>query len=180
MNLPFDFLKLMAHDPVRNYIAPGLTSSLIGKGDKGCVRLFESSRDQQFAVTPHSHRFDFFCVVIKGSVRNRLWQLATRAGGGDPFVVTTLEFDSMGKYAPISERTAHFTHQDKVHLRGESYQMKAPDIHSIYFGADTAVLFFEGPTVRNHSVILEPCVDGVKVPTFQVEPWMFKKERAAA
>lgn len=178
MNLPFDFLKLMAHDPVRNYIAPGLTSSLIGKGSKGCVRLFESSREQQFAITPHSHRFDFLCVVIQGSVRNRVWT-RSQVGQGDAFVETKLNFDSMGKYEFEELRVARFTHQDHVHLKGETYEMKAPEIHSIYFGANTAVLFFEGPTVRNHSTILEPHVDGVKVPTFQVEPWMFTKEATA-
>jgi len=56
--------------------------------------------------------------------------------------------------------------------------MKSTQIHSINFAKGTEVLFFEGPTIMDTSVILEPYVDGETVPTFKTEPWMFKKAMA--
>jgi hypothetical protein len=53
--------------------------------------------------------------------------------------------------------------------------MTADEIHSIFFGRDTSVLFFEGPNVSDTSIILEPVVDGETIPTFKVEPWAFKR-----
>jgi hypothetical protein len=74
-------LRAMAHSPVRNYAIPGLTSWLIGQpSPKGTMRLFESSRQHQEAITPHSHRFDFQCWVLEGFVVNRVW---TRAHNTD-------------------------------------------------------------------------------------------------
>ncbi len=51
----------MANNPIRHYIAPGLTSSLVGGGGHGKVRLFQADRETREWVTPHSHRFDFTC-----------------------------------------------------------------------------------------------------------------------
>lgn len=72
-----EFYKSMAHSGIHNYVVPGVSSYLIGgtpQGGEGCVRLFHCERDQQEAVTPHSHRFNFHCVVLKGQVINRVWR----------------------------------------------------------------------------------------------------------
>lgn len=53
--------------------------------------------------------------------------------------------------------------------------MLASEVHSIHFSRGAQVLFFEGPTVADTSIILEPNVDGETIPTFRVEPWMFKR-----
>ena len=173
-----DHILSMSRDKVQNYIAPGLSSSIIGaKHEGGCVRLFHSSRDQQFAVTPHSHRFNFLCQVLSGSVVNRVWTSGfgispdTR---GDDFVMTELHFDKMGAYTRGLAKAVRMRPTDKEYAAGKSYSMRAEEIHSIYFRANTYVLFFEGPTQTEESVILEPLVDGKLIPTFEVSPWMFR------
>ncbi|QFZ84558.1 hypothetical protein GFK26_18185 [Variovorax paradoxus] len=174
--IPLEFIRSMARQPVRNYIAPGLSSYIIGAPHEGgCVRLFESEREQQFAITPHSHRFDFHCLVLQGRVTNRLWRKST---AGDDFVETKLIFDSLGKYKRGATEAVRRVSHDTVYSAGQGYAMKAEEVHSIYFGRDTSVLFFEGPNVLNTSVILEPWVDEKAIETFRVEPWMFQKETA--
>lgn len=172
--IPLDLLKSMARKTVSNYIAPGLSSSIIGEQhDGGCVRLFQSSRDQQFAITPHSHRFDFSCLVIRGTVTNRIW---TQTDEGDVFEQSVLEFDALGKYTRGHNNfLVTCSPHDTIYTENEVYSMDAGEVHSIYFGAQTDVLFFEGPMRKTSSVILEPYVDGAVIRTFAVEPWMFKK-----
>jgi hypothetical protein len=179
---PRDFnlkkLLAMAHSPVKNYIIPGLTSSLIGgqPGIDGCVRLFQCERDHQENITPHSHRFSFQCWVIEGTVTNRIWQPASaHAMEVDQYAMTTLKFDGMGNYERDITTRHRFHYQDYEYVSGECYSMTATQIHSIRFSRGAVVLFFEGPQERENSVILEPIVDNEVIPTFKVEPWMFKR-----
>ena len=172
-------LRKMLHSPIRNYAVPGLTSWLIGEPSlKGTMRLFECSRDHVEPITPHSHRFDFQCWVLKGSVRNRIWRGS--AFDGDQFVQTSLIYGGApGEYKKARLGVSHFTKHDTVYGQDEWYSMEAREIHSIYFAKGTEVLFFEGPTVSDQSLILEPFVDGDDIPTFEVKPWMFKRDAGA-
>ncbi len=165
-----------AHSPLKNYAIPGLTSYLIGNpGPAGTVRLFHSSRLHQEPITPHSHRFDFTCVVLKGEVTNRVWSSAS-SQTGDLFQTTRLNYKGEpGKYEAEPLGQGYKSFADYVYHEGHTYSMKAEEIHSIYFGKNTEVLFFEGPSIRDYTVILEPVAYGEVVPTFKVEPWMFKK-----
>lgn len=64
-------LQSMQHSPLGNYAGlPGLTSHLIAKSDHGCVRTFSSPRYTEEHITPHSHRYDFTCLVLRGYVEN--------------------------------------------------------------------------------------------------------------
>lgn len=164
----------MAHSPIQNYVVPGLTSWLIGSpGVKGTVRMFECSRNQQEAITPHSHRFDFQCLVLEGRVRNRVWY---ENSNGDEYGRTQLRYGGgVGKYSYGTREVGYYLYDEDVYLSGETYAMRAEEIHSIYFEKGTRVLFFEGPTVADTSIILEPFVDGEVIPTFKVESWMFQK-----
>jgi hypothetical protein len=179
-NFSVEQLLAMAHSPVHNYAIPGLTSYLIGTpSPAGTVRLFHCTRDHQEAITPHSHRFDFQCWVLQGGVVNRVWKELYHSdeNNGDLFTRTVLNFrGGPGKYELGDEQEVRYAYDDKRFKAGECYGMKAHEIHSIYFARDTRVLFFEGPTISNSSVILQPCVDGETIPTFKVEPWMFKRE----
>jgi hypothetical protein len=168
-------LKAMMHSPVRNYAIPGLTSWLIGEpSPKGTMRLFECSRDHQEPITPHSHRFDFQCWVLQGSVRNRIWSAS--AFDGDAYTHTNLVYaGECGKYEKVRIGVGRFGFRDDHHGEDDWYAMTHDQIHSIYFAKGTQVLFFEGPTISDKSLILEPHVDGEDVPTFQVAPWMFKR-----
>jgi hypothetical protein len=52
--------------------------------------------------------------------------------------------------------------------------MKYDELHCIHFEKGTQVLMFEGPNVSDRTTILEPFANGVRVPTFKVEDWMFQ------
>jgi hypothetical protein len=182
--IDIEFLKSMAHTPIRNYIVPGLTSWLIGaRGPNGLVRLFHSERQQVESITPHSHRFDFHCLVLSGSVKNRIWTETTNKNPdypiGDRFAVSALAFNEIGDYKSERCRCSWWDFEDVNYRNGDTYSMKAEEIHSIIFGRDTWVLFFEGPEKSKNSLILEPFVDGERIPTFKTEEWMFKKPSAS-
>lgn len=170
---PTDVLLAMRHSPVRNYAVPGLTSWLIGEpGPNGAVRLFESDRDQQENITPHSHRFDFKCLVLSGRVRNRTW---LKGACGDPYLRSEQRLGRMGGYELTPGAVDYYDYLDSIYREGDWYSMKSHEIHSIWFARNTRVLFFEGPEVIETTSILEPMCHGVLVPTFKVEPWMFQR-----
>lgn len=174
-----DTVNAMKHSPLHHYAGvPGLTSWMIAKGQKGIVRLLECSRDHYEPVTPHSHRFDFTCQVLAGSVRNILW--TPSATLGDEYQATTILYEGKpGKYALGGKREVkRFQVTEHRYDAGGVYSMRADDIHSIYFKRGTSVLFFEGDQVSDSSVILEPVVNGVVVNTFEVPKWAFRKAAA--
>ena len=170
-------IEVMKHSPLENYAGvPGLTSWLIGSpGPRGTVRLLECSRNHQEPVTPHSHRFDFVCQVLAGRVRNLIWE-DEPVPRGDMYLATNLVYQGEpGKYERGESWRSAFSVKEDVYSAGASYSMKANQIHSIFFGRGTKVLFFEGPQVSEQSIILEPMVDGVAIPTFDIKDWMFKQ-----
>ena len=170
-------IEAMKHSPIHNYIVPGLTSWLIGQpSNHGCVRLFEMSREQQEFVTPHSHRFDFECVVLAGVVTNTKW---IRSASGDPYIDRKIgKTQDFGRYnMELNGAVDRYSTYSNIYRAGDTYGMSANEIHTIHFGKHAKVLFFEGPMLKTGSTILEPYVGGVRVPTFKVEPWMFQKEK---
>jgi hypothetical protein len=169
-------LRSMMHSPVRNYAIPGLTSWLIGNpSPTGTLRFFECSRDHVEPITPHSHRFDFQCWVLAGTVKNRVWRYS--GSNGDIYGKSRLVYaGDCGKYTQERAGDDRFVFSDTVYETGEWYSMTADMIHSIYFSNGAQVLFFEGPTISDVSVILEPVVDGETIPTFEVKPWMFQRD----
>lgn len=175
MTIDLRSLEKMAHSPVRNYVVPGLTSWLIGApSDKGCMRLFTSEREHLETVIPHSHRFDFQCWVLRGTVRNRVWKHAY--GIGDWFMLSTHTKGRMGGYEVQEAGRGRFDYVDTVYSQDEWYSMTHSEIHSIWFGRGAKVLFFEGPQVVDHTTILEPIASDTHVRTFKVEPWMFERD----
>lgn len=178
MNL--EYLMKMAHSPVRNYVVPGITSWLITPASaRGCIRLLECTRRQVEHVTPHSHRFGFWSTVLSGSVMNQLWKPDMR--NGDEYAKSELVYKGdLGTYErPPEFAVDRYLRVDLRYREGDSYYMDANEIHSIIFSRGTTVLIQEGPSVTDRTAILEPFVDGARVPTFSVADWMFKKERQA-
>lgn len=168
-------INRMKHSPVHNYGGiPGLTSWLIGAHSAhGLVRVLECSRDHFEPIVPHSHRFDFECQVLAGSVRNIIW---TRDDDGDEYEATRLHYKGTpGKYQKVEAGRARWSFDESNYLTGDVYSMDAHQVHSIFFARGAVVLFLEGPDVTDTSVMLQPVVDGVTIPTFKVEPWMFQK-----
>lgn len=176
-------IRSMSHSQLRNYVIPGLTSSMLGApGPAGTVRLFESSRQHHESIIPHSHRFDFECLVLSGRVRNTIWVPADEDQPGDLYAQTLLSYGgSPGDYN-MRHDVARYRYQprERVHTAGQWYGMRAHEIHSIHFDRDTTVLFFEGPELTSKTVALEPVVDGERVPTFEVRPWMFQGQKGGA
>jgi WD40 repeat protein len=178
INIIIEELIKKAYSPLKNYIIPGLTSSLItAPSEDGCIRLFESSREHQEQLTPHSHRFDFKCYVVKGWVTNIIWNKEWIAGNGDRFVSSTLTYQgAAGKYKTSVGEPVFYSPSKETYQAGDWYSMRRHQIHSIQFSRNAQVLFFEGKTETDESVILEPEVDGTVIRTFKTEKWMFKSE----
>lgn len=169
-----EFIQTMKHSPVHNYVIPGLTSWLIGApSPKGTMRLFECSRDHPETITPHSHRFSLHYRVLAGTVTNMLWTLDDDKG--DEYRYSDMGYDKMGHYTRIDWKEGYWSRSAQHYQAGDEYSMGPDQVHSIYFSKGAVVLLFEGPTVSETSLVLEPIVDGKVVPTFKVEPWMFQK-----
>jgi hypothetical protein len=167
----------MANSNLRNYIAPGLTSYLVGGPDAGKVRLFHSDRNTREWITPHSHRFDFTCLVLKGRVTNILLR-PLWGNEGDLYAAGKLKrAGKFGEYefTPGTEVLA-YAEERSEYSEGDVYSMTHAQIHSIQFARGTEVLFFEGPEVTDESVVLEPWSNGKRIPTFVTQPWMFERE----
>lgn len=166
-------LDSMKRSTLANYIVPGLSSSLVGGESKGCVRIFEASRSQLADITPHSHRFAFACLVLRGLVVNRVWE---QAFDGELFQLSSLTYGGKpGEYTQEPGEPGNWWYTETKYRAGEWYHMTARELHSIEFSADAIVLFFEGPQETERTAILEPFSDGKVIPTFKVEPWMFEK-----
>lgn len=174
----FDVLEAMIHSPLQHYIAPGLTSYLVGGLEHGKVRMFHSDREQREFITPHSHRFNFACIVLSGYARNVIFEEVGRsAEETNTYACGTMQpAGEFGEYAfTPGDTPRHFREIAKTYKAGEFYSMQRGEIHSITFGKETAVLFLEGPEVIHESVVLEPWSSGGRVPTFATREWMFKK-----
>lgn len=177
-----DALEPMRHNALRNYIIPGVTSHLIG-GDKfGKVRLFEAGRSARDFVTPHSHRFDFTCLVLTGDVRNTLYcESGCASATSEQWCISTINqvcgANGIEDYAHVRETSpTNWFQITNAYKAGDTYSMRYDEIHSIQFDRGTQVLFFEGPPKVTSSRMLEPWIDGKVVPTFTTESWMFQRD----
>lgn len=170
-------LASMRHAPLHNYIVPGLTSWLImDRGNHGKIRMFENTREQHHFITPHSHRFNFSCCVIRGVVMNTLWHCASDKSKGDPYMVTSSKYlGTPGQYENTQKHAANYYTETAIHKEGDWYAMKFNEIHSIKFSKGALVLFIESQAMTDISYTLEPFVDGEYLQTMHTEPWMFKK-----
>jgi hypothetical protein len=160
----------MKGETVHNYVIAGLNSTVL---TKGLVRLFENTRMHEDAITPHSHRFDFTCIVLEGEVTNITWRRC-REEDGDLFQISELTYKGyIGSHTLTKLGLGHFNPFKRVYRVGDTYRMSSDEIHSIRFGRGTKVLFFEEPYKTDKSVIIEPIVDGVHIPTYEVKEYMF-------
>jgi len=168
-----EIIETMLSNQLQNYIVPGLSSFLL---ENGKVRLFKSTREFQEGITPHSHRFPFSCYVLSGSVVNRLW-IESAESSGDFFEETYFIYEGdggPGKFRLEKHGRSFYRYRDQRYEAGDWYSMTDDQIHSIKFSRGAMVLFFEGPSESDRSLMIEPVVDGEKIPTFEVADWMFK------
>lgn len=172
-----ELLGNQAHSALRNYIVPGLTSRLLtsAAAQNGCIRLFNASREQTMFITPHSHRFDFACCVLRGFVKQTLY---IENDSGEEWIGSTLIYDGApGKYVIEDDKRPGFYLPDTITFGvGEWYSMKHDEIHSIVFSPDAVVLFAEGQNITPRTRILDPFVNNERIPLFNVQDWMFKRD----
>lgn len=169
---------------LRNYIVPGLTSYLVGNNQKsaGQVRMFFAERETLEFITPHSHRFDFTCLVLSGSVENTVFERVAAPHSEDWCLSSINQVcgtDGLNKYEHVRDpEPTRWCHLTTLYEPGQTYSMTHKQLHSIQFATDTRVLFFEGPELTSTSHMIEPWCDGKVIPTFRTEAWMFEKDAA--
>lgn len=167
-----NIIESMKSDKVSNYVIAGLDSYLLGNGK---VRVFKNSRDHQDQITPHSHRYDFTCLVLTGSVQNHIWE---KSASGDEFTISKLRYKgAIGEHEKVKVETERFIKTTRLYKEGQTYSMTHEEIHSITFSKGAIVLFFEGPeNTESESVILEPLINGQTISTYEKKSFMFLKE----
>jgi hypothetical protein len=169
----------MGYSAVANYILPGMSSHLIGERPHSAsaqkVKLFTTSRHQNEHITPHSHWFDLACMVLKGWVDNTMFRQCGTVPESDRYTASRLIYKGEpGRYEVRHIDEREYLQRASRYVEGQWYFMSHDEIHSIKFSKDAMVLIFEGDEKSNSTVILEPFVDGRKIPTFKVEDWMFQ------
>jgi len=165
---------LGAGSALENYIIPGVRSTLLAKSlDGGVVRVFDMSRDQEYDITPHDHRYDFECFVISGSVTNRrYWSASARK---DDATHARLQYDYQAK--ALNEASANWFragYREEVFGIGEWYSMKSYEFHSIRFAKGSKILFIESPEIKKESYCLLPYHYGRICNTFIWRDWMME------
>jgi len=167
-----NIISSMKSDGVFNYAIAGVDSYLLNNGR---VRLFECSRDHQDQITPHSHRFDFACLVLEGHVVNITWH-EVDDNNGDFFEESVLTYNGTIGEHKVQKSGRSFYYPTRVkYTKGDTYSMDSDQIHSIQFSRGAKVLFFEGPAFKDTSLIIEPVVNGEKIPTYVKRDYMFIK-----
>lgn len=173
----FDKLK---HSPIQNYILPGLTSWVLkpaGDGH-GMIRMFESSRETQEFVTPHTHRYGLHCEVLAGWVENTTWknsELVGASNSSDEWMLYSLKYGgSPGEYTQTSGPIRRYAKETRRYAAGSSYDLNHSQIHSVRFSRGAVVVITETAQQTDTTHILLPVAYGKMVPTFKVESWMYK------
>lgn len=173
-----DLVRDMRGQAFHNYIIPGLTSSLLNFGK---VRIFEASRHQHGEITPHSHRFNLACCVLKGFVENSIWlplsdeELDTvDAASIDQFALVEVAGNFEDGYRTVEVLRNKYRKFSRDYVAGDWYYMSHSDIHSISFSRGSIVLFLEGPPCTDTTRALFPVNhDGSVANTLAIQPWMF-------
>ena len=172
----FDKLK---YSPIYNYILPGLTSWVLkpaGDGH-GMIRMFEASRETQEFITPHSHRYGLHCEVLAGWVENTLWKTSEFLGASanDEWMLCSLKYDgNPGEYTQTLGPISRYAKEIRRYATGSSYDLNYSQIHSVRFSQGAVVVITETEQRTDTTQILLPVAYGKAVPTFKVEPWMYK------
>lgn len=170
-NLDVDAILNLSHSRLANYILPGLDSLLLG----ATTRLFVNTRRSIGEITPHSHRFDFQCLVLQGTVTNTLF---VPDDDGDCYTISLMTYlGKPGEYQTAHTGTRWYKASDKMFTAGDWYGMLSHEVHTISFSDDAIVLFIEGEQVTQDSIYLEPHINGETIPTMKTESWMFQKTK---
>ena len=165
---------------IHNYIAPGLDSYLLGVSG-GKIRMFEMTREQEFFISPHNHRFDFACLVLQGMVRHYTYHPRFSDLDEDILGDENEEYQISTYYPPRNGKpfdvkivdTGYFSRTTTTYVSGDWYHLFRDKYHSIEFSMGARVLFFEGADQAETSNFLEPIINGKVIPTFTLPDWMY-------
>lgn len=164
---------------LENYIVPGLQSTLLASSlNGGKVRVFDMTREQEYDITPHDHRYDFQCCVLAGSVTNRRYTVIER-GNKEYATHAIMQYDyAKHELDEAQAEWAEARFEDETFGVGAWYSMKATEFHAIRFSRGAKVLFIEGAEVKAWSSCLLPYVNGRICNTFIWRDWMMAAEAA--
>lgn len=161
---------------LENYVIPGLRSeALIEEPDSGAMmRLFEMTRDQEYFITPHDHRYNFRCMVLEGKVVNTVYRLV--AAQGD-YTHAMLPYEPVLRTLDHSRATFVRTESERrTYVTSDWYVMHHDEFHSITFDKGTRVLFLQEKDQKAQSSCLLPYVDGKILDTFIWRDWMMTEK----
>lgn len=168
-NSILDFIADTAHNRVSNYVVPGLDSVLL---ENSKTRLFEATRTQQAFVTPHTHRYNLFSVVLQGWATNTIYEPATC---GERFAKSSIGAEEFEYEPDTIGKIGFYNPETKTHRQGESFYLTYNQIHTIEFSKDALVLIVESPEIKTPQFILQPVNHkGDILDIFTVKDWMFK------
>lgn len=149
----------MADESTRivNHVEHGLDSTLLSEG---MFRVFTANYETQVRL-PHSHKYDFACLVLKGSVLNRTYTPIENSKYKENNELhaeycVTIQTGQLGDYKFNRQQRQAFQISEKLHSEGEWYQMTSEDIHTIRFSKGAVVLFIEGPAKTDQVEVLFP------------------------
>jgi len=175
--------KELESDVLRNYVIPGLKSSLF---EDMTVRMFEQEIVQLREISPHNHRFNFASLVLSGTVHNTIWEEVNNeeAQETDPKYVHEMSMseltylDNPGDYSKaLLYGLTYWKTKTYEYQTGDWYFMTTQDYHTITFDKGTKVMVFQSPDISRQSYILEPVLpNGDTVPLSTIDRWMFQKE----
>ena len=170
----------LKHSPLHNYILPGLTSWMLKAAteSEGAVRMFEATRTTEEFIAPHSHRYGLQCEVLQGWVENTIWKQIETFGASsenDPWMLCDLKYGGEpGKYDLEHRAEGFYRPYTDRYQKGQTYRMDYTALHTIKFSRGAVVVITETEQMTDTNRILLPVAYGKVVPTFKVEPWMYK------
>jgi len=167
-------LESMAGEHLHNYAIAGLRSSLF---TDGTVRLFHQLTHPMSMIAPHSHRYDIASLVISGEVMNTIWtKTHDYSSSVQLFCESTLQYSGKpGQYTKEYHGDGRYNFKTESYKPGDLYFMTSDVVHSIKFARGTRVMIFQGPTVADSNLVIDPYLpDGRVVPTSDIQDWMFQ------
>lgn len=157
---------------LENYILPGMISTELARpAIGGLIRLFHMTREQEYEITPHDHRFGFKCAVLDGCVTNRVYKVDTCHK--DHATHVTVPYDpSTHSLNEALAKHARANFHEATYNSGDWYQMEHEQFHAIRFSRGARVLFIEGPEEKSEGSCLLPYINGRICNTFLWRDWM--------
>lgn len=161
---------------LKNYIVPGMISIELGPTTEGgFARILHMTREQEFWVTAHDHRYNLHCQVITGIVTNYLYELTyhvERAAATHTILKYNKTKHSLDETLPIFVKG---NYKATSYGHGQIYTLVHDVFHSIWMTKGTQVLIVESAQMKDFNHCLVPYVQGKIANTFLWKHWMMEQ-----